>query len=162
MKDLRKTLLAADIARARARRHKACPSHGRTKVVCNGCARVYCPRCMPECPTCERPFKKGAPKLNGTKRQAPAVLSWNAEAPEIAPIWPAMKAIGAVRVDTHADSGGYLAVFPFPMTGVDRAADISQRFFTAVPSAQKTSFGAGRMVRPDHWYVTFTLADTDG
>lgn len=166
----RARLLAHAIANAEARRHKRCPTHGPSAVVCQGCARVFCPACEQErCPRCKAPRdvrvvhaptpqrKRGRPK-GSTNAPRPVLIQ--ASYPRD---WPrgliqALRRYTPLAISPHAESGGWQIEVPYRLDGYATASDLADELLPAIKEwAAPTPFGAGRLFRPDRWFVSFQL-----
>ena len=143
---------ALDLARARRRKHRLCGVHHKPKVLCEECARVYCPRCGTHvCAARTEPIKAVAPKVvNGYRPTA-----------VFRPLWRLVQPLGALRIEPHEDSGGHMLIFPPQSLGVMSAGELADKIW-AKPEvsalAQPTAFRAGR--GKGTWWVSFQLKET--
>ena len=157
----RASLIEADIKRALTRKHKKCPTHGNTRVVCQSCARVYCMRCTRFCPRCN------APVTEAPGRREIRVIKQPAYHPPLPPTEPRLRAVQQMLltfqisgIERHADSGEWMAVFPYRINGYQTAADLAEQVLRhAKDVIEGTPYGSGRLFKPDRWFVSFKLKE---
>lgn len=125
--------------------------------LCRGCMRVSCRICTERvCPYCGRSSKRPEPVAKPPRPMKSVVLHFPIETKAV---WDAIRPMGALRIEPHEDSGGYVAVFPYQLTGYVTAGELARAVFAAAPGAGPTPFGSGRWQKPeDAWYVTFTIS----
>lgn len=147
-----------NIKRAKSRAHRQCPVHRKPRAVCESCAKVYCPKCPPhECRTATAPIpkstSKSTPILSMASRYRPPSL--------LKPMWTLVHPLGAIRIEPHPDSGGYIILFPPQALDVVTAGELADKFWL-IPDirvlAEPTPFRAGRIGR--QWWVSFFLKES--
>jgi hypothetical protein len=157
-----KEMRVAHLQRAAKRRHHRCKLHGKPNVLCLHCGRTTCPWCLPACRWCGQTIllPEIAPRsnftANGTITQKPAV-DMNNLPPHIAELYTTfLKPRGALRIELHPDSGGWLAIFPYQLPPYVSAGSLLDALTLDAPAGwAPTSFGAGRRFAPDDWFVSF-------
>lgn len=159
----RQSLVEADIARALTRKHKKCKQHGDSQIVCLACARVYCPICSNTCPRCQTPHSEGQRPtkvrvvLQRPKHYVPPPLPTE---PRLRDVQLALQPFNVLGIERHPDSGGWMAVFPFKMHGYHTADELGQQVLKQIKEhATSTSYGSGRLFKPDRWFVSFRLRE---
>lgn len=159
----RQSLIEADIARALTRKHKRCKEHGDVQVVCLACARVFCPRCAPNCPRCHTPADVQEQK---TKTKTRIIISKKPvyeppplpTEPRLREIQLALQPFQVRGVERHVDSGEWMAVFPYRVNGYATASDLADQVYRLIKDrATPTSYGSGRLFKPDRWFVSFKV-----
>jgi hypothetical protein len=151
------------LRRLKKQNHRPCKVHHRDTEVCEGCLKVVCARCGHECTpigskraTHVRPEK---PKRIKVKRQPVPDVPYE-PTPALKPVWKILSGMGAVRIEAHTDSGHWMAVFPKMHFNVHTAAELADRVWQDPKLrliAKPTAFRAGRLQRPEVWWVSFEL-----
>lgn len=161
----RQSLIEADIARALRRRHKRCKAHGNSQVVCLSCARIFCPVCLTNCPRCkiaapegQRPVETQIRIIMPKRRiYEPPPLP---NEPRLAEVQQALLPFQVIGIERHTDSGEWMAVFPYRVNSYNTAADLAEQVYRQIKdSAIATSYGSGRLFKPDRWFVSFKLKE---
>jgi hypothetical protein len=143
--------------RAAKRRHRECPKHGE-RTVCPECVKVVCRKCGHKCaafvgggPAPKTEKKPKIVRVNGSTYQPTAALK---------PVWEIVAALGALRIEPHVDSGQWIVVFPKAHFKVASASELADRVWQDPKLrlvAKPTSFRAGRLLKPELWWVSFEL-----
>lgn len=165
MNDIRLSLLQADLARAHNRKHRPCRLHGPTRIVCNGCARIFCPSCEPACPRCHvmapraRPGRPvGSFSLKRRSDALPAPAPPQPLEPRLRAIHASLLPLQLSALERHMDSGHWMAVIPYQLQGFDTSEQLGNHVYALIRDwAVPTPFGAGRLFKPDRWFVSFQL-----
>lgn len=161
----RQSLLDADIARALTRKHKRCKEHGDVQVVCLACARVFCPRCSATCPRCltvatvQQQEQKTQTKTRIIISKAPVYAPPPLPTePRLREIQLALQPFQVRGIERHTDSGEWMAVFPYRVNGYNTASDLADQVYRLIKDrAVPTSYGSGRLFKPDRWFVSFRV-----
>lgn len=78
--------------------------------------------------------------------------------PRLQQIHALLTPLGLTAIERHGDSGAWMAVFPFKLTGYDSSEQLGTAVYALVRDwAAPTPFGAGRLFKPDRWFVSFSL-----
>jgi hypothetical protein len=155
----RQALLEADIRRALGRRHKRCAQHGDSRVVCMNCARVYCPPCDKTCPRCHA-TPEVIVKNTVTRRIKTYVPPPLPNEPRLRDVQTACLPYQIMAIERHSESGEWMATFPFKVNGYMTASDLAEQVYRAIrDTAVPTSYGSGRLFKPDRWFVSFKLKE---
>lgn len=149
----------AHLRRAKQRKHRPCPKHGR-KHVCAECLHVVCDKCGHKCvpidpdPTTPVPPKPRAPRKPRPRAAAPI---FNPPV-KLRSVWDVVQPMGALSIEPHVDSGHWMILFPkrhFALTSVSELADRVWQDPKLRLIAKPTSFLAGSTLKPERWWVSF-------
>jgi hypothetical protein len=161
----RQSLIDADIQRALRRKHKKCKQHGDSQIVCLSCARIFCPVCVSNCPRCNVPAAAGQRPtettvrviMPKTKQYEPPPLP---NEPRLRDVQKALLPFQIIGIERHADSGEWMALFPYRVSGYNTAADLAEQVLRQIKDiAVSTPYGSGRLFKPDRWFVSFKLKE---
>lgn len=154
----------AHVRRLQEKRHKKCPVHKKRKHVCEECLRIVCDLCGHKCAPIDpdRPPPPPKPKRTRKPRKPRPLPPPVIYKPTLAlkAIWDVLAPLGALAIEPHVDSGQWMAIFPKDHFKLMSASELADRLWQDPKLrmlAKPTAFLAGRLIRPERWWVSFEL-----